>query len=71
MNGFGVVSKDPDCGISSAAYIYYSNAQAGGGLLYTNQVDLGNDTNNNPTTYERCLAWMMLTMVLVFVAVLS
>jgi C1A family cysteine protease len=29
MSGFGVVSKDPNCGISSAAYIYYSNAQAG------------------------------------------
>ena len=70
MNGFGVVSKDPDCGISSAAYFYYSNAEAGGGQLYTNQVDLGNDTNNNPTTYERYLAWMM-AMVLVFVAVLS
>jgi hypothetical protein len=29
MSGFGVVSKDPDCGISSAAYFYYSNAEGG------------------------------------------
>ncbi len=40
-SGYGVVSKDNNCGLTAAVYQYESSASPGNGLVYTNQIDLG------------------------------
>lgn len=42
QNGFGIVSKDRDCGLSAFAFTYNSNASPGNGVLYYNQVNMDN-----------------------------
>lgn len=42
QNGFGVVNKNNDCGLSAYAFVYSSNASPGNGVLFYNQVNLEN-----------------------------
>lgn len=46
VNGFGIVSKDADCGISAVAYMLASNVAPGGGLAYSGQVDLDSGSSS-------------------------
>ena len=40
QNGYGVVSKDADCGLSAYVYQFNSAAPPGNGVLYYNQINL-------------------------------
>lgn len=64
-SGFGVVSKDNDCGLSAFAFQYSSSASPGNGVLYYNQTDLGTVSS------ERHLFSLLFIAVIVFMALMN
>ena len=62
MNGFGIVSKDNDCGLSAYAFQYSSSAASGNGVLFYNQTNL-----NGPSSFgfEVFNSVVLLIMILI------
>jgi C1A family cysteine protease len=46
QNGFGVISKDRDCGLSSFVFKYFSRSSGGRPMNYTPQLKLKSGYNN-------------------------
>lgn len=65
QNGFGVVSKDADCGISAMVYQYQSSAASGTGVVYNNQVNLESSSSGY------ALRWMMMLIMVLMMALVN
>lgn len=63
-NGFGIVSKDADCGLSAWSYYYTSNAAPGANLVYANKFDLETKVSPNSEYFLVPTFILMLIMVL-------
>jgi len=61
-NGFGVVSKDRDCGLSAYAFQYSSDAAPGNGVLFYKQIDL-NSSGDSILSGLLCLLMMILIII--------
>jgi hypothetical protein len=64
-NGFGVVSKDRDCGLSAYVFQYNSRVSAGSGVLFYNQTNLNERSGNNHMMGSVMLLLVMLVLALI------
>ena len=60
--GFGVVSKDADCGLSAFAFHYVSSASPGTGVLFYNQTKLSDPQTSNG--YQNFASLILLALML-------
>jgi C1A family cysteine protease len=60
QSGFGVVSKDADCGLSAFVYQFQSSASGGSGVLYYNQVNF-----TSPNSGWKLESILMLGLILI------
>ena len=63
QNGFGIVSKEADCGLSAFAYQYNSVAVPGGNVIFSNQSKL------NVVNFAQLLMGVSLSLLLIMMII--